>query len=97
MSGFEDNPFGEPMVDNPFAVRRIFFFGFVYIWLVNDFYVCSGNDEMMTQGFLIGKIDIHFNILWLFLISYISRWFIAVMKCKVMTQSFFFSIFFFDA
>lgn len=22
MSKFEDNPFGEPMVDNPFAVRR---------------------------------------------------------------------------
>lgn len=23
MSGFDDNPFGEPTVDNPFAVRNV--------------------------------------------------------------------------
>ena len=26
MSGFDDNPFGEPTVDNPFAVRNVIIF-----------------------------------------------------------------------
>lgn len=45
MSGFDDNPFGEPNVDNPFAVRKRFasatrpFFVRAINCIPTDFYI----------------------------------------------------------
>jgi len=49
MPGFDENPFGEPTIDNPFAVRlhyvKLRWLSFTYVCIFYDFYHVTDTRE----------------------------------------------------
>ena len=49
MSGFDDNPFGEPIVDNPFAVSVVVFFADEVSFFF--FFFCKVNPQRGSESY----------------------------------------------